>query len=115
MSWQTGFLENLNVNYVIPEDFTVYKKLKRPTARAIFGLLHMWFKATDGPVERDYDSLLCACSLSVKSYKFVSKIKSTMGKALDELVAIRYLSPLEGNPADGDDRWVQVCPVAWPG
>jgi hypothetical protein len=104
-------LENLNVNYVIPEDFTVYKKLKRPTARAIFGLLHMWFKATNGrAVERDYEQL--CLFLSVKSYKFVSKIKSTMGKALDELVAIRYLSRWEIQPmvTTGGYKF-----VLWPG
>jgi hypothetical protein len=84
-------LDNLNVNYVIPEDFAVYKQLKRPTARGIYGPLHMWFKASNGrAVERDYKQL-CAF-LGIQSYAYLSKIKSTVGKALDELVAVRYLS-----------------------
>jgi hypothetical protein len=84
-------LENLNVNYVIPEDFAVYKQLNRPTARGIFGPLHMWFKASNGHVvERDYQQL--CVFLGIQPYAYVSKIRSTMGKALDELVAVRYLS-----------------------
>jgi len=87
-------LENLNVNYVIPEDFAVYKQLKRPTARGIFGPLHMWFKASSGrAVERDY-AQLCEF-LGIQPYAYISKIKSTIGKALDELVAVRYLARWE--------------------
>jgi hypothetical protein len=83
-------LDNLNINYVIAEDFTVYKQLKRATAKGIFGPLHYWFKASDGKsVERDYAEF---CSfLGIQSYSYISKIRTTMGKALDELVSVQYL------------------------
>ncbi len=84
-------LENLNQRYVIPEDFNAYKQLTRPTAKGIFGNLHLWFHASQGrPVEKDYSDL---CNLlNVQAYPHVSKIKSTMGLALNELVAIKYIS-----------------------
>ena len=84
-------LENLNQRYVIPEDFNAYKQLTRPTAKGIFGNLHLWFHASQGrPVEKDYSDL---CNLlNVQVYPHLSKIKSTMGLALNELVAIKYLS-----------------------
>jgi hypothetical protein len=84
-------LENLNQRYVIPEDFNAYKLLTRPTAKGIFGNLHLWFHASQGrPVEKDYSEL---CNLlNVSAYIHLSKIKSTMGLALDELVSIKYLS-----------------------
>ncbi len=84
-------LENLNQRYVIPEDFNAYKQLTRPTAKGIFGNLHLWFHASQGrPVEKDYSEL---CNLlNVQAYPHLSKIKSTMGLALNELVAIKYLT-----------------------
>ena len=85
-------LENLNQRYVIPEDFNAYKQLTRPTAKGIFGNLHLWFHASQGrPVEKDYSEL---CNLlNVQAYPHLSKIKSdTMGLALNELIAIKYLS-----------------------
>ena len=84
-------LENLNQRYVIPEDFNAYKKLTRPTAKGIFGNLHLWFHASQGrPVEKDYADL---CNLlNIQVYPHLSKIKSTMGLALNELIGIKYLS-----------------------
>ena len=84
-------LENLNQRYVVPEDFNAYKQLTRPTAKGIFGNLHLWFHASQGrAVEKDYAEL---CNLlNVQTYPHLSKIKSTMGLALDELVTIKYLS-----------------------
>ena len=84
-------LENLNQRYVIPEDFNAYKQLTRPTAKGIFGNLHLWFHASQGrPVEKDYSEL---CNLlNVQAYPHLSKIRSTLGLALNELVAIKYLS-----------------------
>lgn len=84
-------LANLNQRYVIPEDFNAYKKLKRPTAKGIFGYLHIWFNASDGrPIEKDYVDL---CNvLNVRAYTKPSKIRSTIGPSLDELVKIKYLS-----------------------
>lgn len=84
-------VENLNQRYVIPEDFNAYKQLTRPTAKGIFGNLHLWFHASQGrQVEKDYSEL---CNLlNVQVYPHLSKIKSTMGLALNELVKIRYVS-----------------------
>ena len=66
-------------------------QLKRPTAKGIFGYLHVWFHASHGrPVEKDY-SELCLL-LNIPAYKHASKIKETMGRSLDELKDIGYLS-----------------------
>ncbi len=39
-------LENLNESYVVPEDFNIYRKLVRPTAKGIFVYLYLWFFAS---------------------------------------------------------------------
>jgi len=84
-------LENLNQSYVIPEDFNSYRKLKRPTGKGIFGYLHLWFHASQGrPVEKDYAELCTLLNIPV--YKHISKIKETMGRSLDELATVGYLS-----------------------
>jgi hypothetical protein len=90
-------LENLNQRYVVPEDFNAYKQLTRPTAKGIFGNLHLWFHASSGrPVEKDYVDL---CNLlSIQTYPHLSKIRSTMGLALDELIGIQYLSKWDIQP-----------------
>jgi hypothetical protein len=83
-------LENLNQSYVVPEDFTQYRKLVRPTAKGIFVYLYVWFYASRGKeVEKDYGEL-CAL-LNVRCYQHVSKIRETMGLSLDDLVGIGYL------------------------
>ena len=84
-------LENLNQSYVVPEDFNAYRTLKRPTAKGVFGYLHLWFHASQGrSVEKDYAEL--CMMLNVPVYKHVSKIKETMGRSLDELRQIGYLA-----------------------
>jgi Replication initiator protein A len=84
-------LENLNQSYVIPEDFNSYRRLKRATAKGIFGYLHLWFHASQGrPVEKDYSELCMLLNIPV--YRHVSKIKETMGRSLDELSEVGYLS-----------------------
>ncbi len=84
-------LENLNQSYVIPEDFNAYRQLKRATGKGIFGYLHLWFHASQGrPVEKDYGELCLL--LNIPAYQHVSKIKETMGRSLDELTDIGYLS-----------------------
>ena len=90
-------LENLNQRYVIPEDFNAYKQLTRPTAKGIFGNLHLWFHASRGrTVEKDYAEL---CNLlNVQAYPHLSKIRSTMGLALNELVKIKYISKWDVQP-----------------
>lgn len=90
-------IENLNQRYVIPEDFNAYKMLTRPTAKGIFGNLHLWFHASQGrTVEKDYAEL---CNLlNVQVYPHLSKIRSTMGLALNELVNIKYLDKWDVQP-----------------
>jgi hypothetical protein len=90
-------IENLNQRYVIPEDFNAYKQLTRPTAKGIFGNLHLWFHASQGrAVEKDYTEL--GNLLNVQAYPHLSKIKSTMGLALNELVNIKYISKWDMQP-----------------
>ena len=83
-------LENLNESFVVPEDFNMYRKLVRPTAKGIFVYLYLWFYASQGKeVEKDY-SELCTL-LNVRSYEHISKIRETMGLSLEDLVNIEYL------------------------
>jgi hypothetical protein len=84
-------LENINKGYLILENAQAYKKLNRRLAKALYGLLHWYFFASKGkPVSRDYADL---CQLlNVSCYRHLSKIRETIGKSLDELVSIRYLS-----------------------
>ena len=90
-------LENLNQSYVVPEDFNAYRKLKRPTAKGVFGYLHLWFHASHGkPIEKDYAELCLV--LNIPSYRHMSKIKETMGRSLDELVSVGYLSGWDVRP-----------------
>ena len=84
-------LENLNQSFVVPEDFNAYRSLRRPTAKGIFGYLHVWFHASHGrPVEKDYAELCMLLNIPV--YRHASKIRETMGRSLDELTSIGYLS-----------------------
>jgi hypothetical protein len=97
-------IENLNQRYVVPEDFNAYKMLTRPTAKGIFGNLHLWFHASQGrQVEKDYAEL---CNLlNVQAYPHLSKIKSTMGLALNELVNIKYLDKWDVQPMSSKDGY----------
>ena len=90
-------LENLNESFVVPEDFNMYRKLVRPTAKGIFVYLYLWFYASQGKeVEKDYAEL-CAL-LNVRSYEHVSKIRETMGLSLEDLVNIGYLKSWDIKP-----------------
>jgi hypothetical protein len=97
-------IENLNQRYVVPEDFNAYKRLTRPTAKGIFGNLHLWFHASQGrQVEKDYAEL---CNLlNIQAYPHLSKIKSTMGLALNELVKIKYLQKWEVQPMSSKEGY----------
>src|ERR1035438_1689069 len=56
--FEDWLLDNLNQSYVVPEDFNAYRLLKRPTAKGVFGYLHLWFHASQGrPIEKDYAEL----------------------------------------------------------
>ncbi len=90
-------LENVNQSYVVPEDFTQYRKLVRPTAKGIFVYLYVWFYASRGKeVEKDYTEL-CAL-LNVRCYQHASKIRETMGLSLDDLKKIGYLASWDVRP-----------------
>ena len=90
-------LENVNQSYVVPEDFTQYRKLVRPTAKGIFVYLYVWFYASRGKeVEKDYAEL-CAL-LNIRCYPHVSKIRETMGLSLNDLVSIGYLKQWDIRP-----------------
>ena len=87
-SW---LLDNLNASYVYVEDFAPYKKLRRPIAKAIFGLLHWWFASSNGhPIEKDYQQLCLL--LGIQAYQQPSRIRLSIGRALDELISVQYLS-----------------------
>jgi len=84
-------LENMNQRYVVREDLNAYRRLSGDLAKGIFDFLHIWFNASKGlPIERSY-TLICQ-RLGVTEYPHRSRIKNTMGKALDELVSIGYLT-----------------------
>jgi Replication initiator protein A len=104
-------VENLNQRYVVPEDINAYKQLTRPTAKGIFGNLHLWFHASHGkPVEKDYVEL---CNLlCIQAYPHLSKIKSTMGLALDELIKIMYVQKWDVQPMTSKKGYKIVL---WPG
>lgn len=90
-------LENLNESFVVPEDFAMYRKLVRPTAKGIFVYLYLWFYASQGKeIEKDYTEL-CAL-LNVRTYEHVSKIRETMGLSLTDLVDIGYLKSWDIRP-----------------
>jgi hypothetical protein len=50
--------------------------------------------------------------LGIKEYKYYSEIKRTMGKALDELVALSYFSAWEIRRKVGQNGYKVVI---WPG
>lgn len=100
-------LDNLNQSYVVPEDFHAYRLLKRPTAKGVFGYLHLWFHASQGrPVEKDYGQLCMLLNIPV--YKHVSKIRETIGHSLDELGTIGYLRKWDIKPMVSKDGYKLV-------
>jgi hypothetical protein len=86
--WQ---LTNLNQGYLLPLDFNAYLKLKRDIAKALFGHLSVWFYASRGqPVEKKYPDL---CQLlNIRAYPHLSKARSVLEPALEQLMDIGYLS-----------------------
>jgi hypothetical protein len=97
-------LDNLNQGYVVPEDFNAYRYLKRPTAKGIFGYLHLWFHASQGrAIEKDYAELCML--LNIPAYKYLSKIRDTIGAALNELRSIQYISTWDIRPMLSKDGY----------
>ena len=63
-------------------------------------------QAVGRPVEKDYAEL---CNLlNVQAYPHLSKIRSTMGLALSELVQIKYISKWDVQ-RDVDEEGIQDC------
>ena len=105
-------LENLNESYVVPEDFNMYRKLVRPTAKGIFVYLYLWFFASQGKeVEKDYAEL-CAL-LNVRRYDHVSKIRETMGLSLTDLVNIGYLKSWDIRAMSSKSGYKLVLNPGW--
>jgi hypothetical protein len=76
-------LENLNQSYVVPEDFNAYRKLKRPTAKGVFGYLHLWFHASQGrDVEKDYGELCILLNIPQSGASPVTEAQQTSVEAL---------------------------------
>jgi hypothetical protein len=104
-------IENLNNNFSVIEDLSTYILLARPIAKGIFGHLLVWFRASNGrKVEKDY-SRLCTL-LNIKAYSQLSRIKDNLGKSLDELKEIKYLSHWEITPMTSKDGYKVNM---WPG
>ena len=106
-SW---LLNNLNAEYVLLEDLNAYRKLKKPAARGIFVYMHRWFERSGGhTVERDYKKL---CEfLGIRAQTMPSRIKRTLGLALDELVEKKYLARWDLQRRPSGDFKV----ILWPG
>lgn len=84
-------LENLNSNYVLLEDFLTYKRLNRPTGKALFHHLLSWFRSNNGhPIVKDYSRLCSLLDLKMKSTP--SQIRQALTPAMRELMAVGYLS-----------------------
>ncbi len=104
-------LENQNANYALAQDFHTYKMLKRPIAKGIFGSLHFWFNGSKGQVvSRDYREL-CVL-LDIQVYTHLSKIKLSIGPALDELKAHSCISAWDIQPMSTKDGFKVML---WPG
>ena len=111
VSLSQWLLENLNSDYAFPLDFIPYKTLKRPIAKGIYPLLHYWFSANGGMVfEKKYEHL--AAILGVRVYTQPSRIKTSIGGALDELISINYISRWEIQPMSLEEGF-KIC--LWPG
>jgi len=106
-SW---LLNNLNAEYVLLEDLNAYRKLKKPAARGIFVYMHRWFERSGGhTIERDYKKL---CEfLGIRAQTMPSRIKRTLGLALDELVDKKYLARWDLQRRPNGDFKV----ILWPG
>jgi hypothetical protein len=104
-------LDNLNNNFIVIEDLSTYILLGRPVAKGMFGHLLVWFRASSGrKVEKDYNNL-CAL-LNIKAYTQRSRIEENLGKSLDELKGIGYLSRWEIAPMSSKDGYKINM---WPG
>ena len=105
-------LDSLNSDYVYLEAYAPYLKLNRPIAKGLYNFLHYWFAENDGEYfAKDY---LAICDLlNIKHYRQPSKIKLSIGPALNELVSIGYLSKWKIEKRLMDDRAYKV--EFWPG
>lgn len=94
---ENWLLENVHQSYVVPEDFTQYRKLVRPTAKGISVYLYVWFYASDGKeVEKDY-SELCVL-LNVRCYQHFPRSKKLWGCLWTTLAVVGYLKTWDVKP-----------------
>lgn len=103
-------LANMNLLHVYRKDASAQEKLKGDMARILFEHLHTWFHASKGsPVSPSY-ALICK-KLNVSEYKYESKIKSTVGRAFDDLKSIGYLESwkLEDMTTEPGKKFVLVA------
>jgi hypothetical protein len=104
-------LDNLNNDFIVLEDLSTYIQLSRPVAKGMFGHLLVWFRASNGrKVEKDYNNL-CAL-LNIKAYTQFSRIHDNLGKSLDELKGIGYISEWESARMSSKDGYKINM---WPG
>lgn len=84
-------LNNMNLMYVYRKDTAAQRRLNGSISFMLFDLLHLWFYASKGgPIEPSYH-LICE-KLNLTQYDQKSRILNTVGKAMDDLKSIDYLS-----------------------
>jgi hypothetical protein len=84
-------VESLNSEYMFTEDYLPYLRLTTHIAKGIYGPLWLWFSANKKNVfAKDYLEL---CDfLDIKPHTELSRIKTQIGRAFDELVSLEYLA-----------------------
>lgn len=97
-------LENLSASHFLSIDFERYRSLRRPTARALVPLLHLWlYAAGDGVFEKRCQPLREL--LGLQAYAHLSKLREKLGPAFDELRDAGYIRDWRIEPTkDGTDH-----------
>lgn len=100
-------LDNINEAYYVPEDFNLYKKLKRPISKGIYNYLNLWFNASGGEVfYKDYADV---CSLlDIACHRTESKIREQLSPSMEDLMTINYLKSWTVVPMSSKEGWKLV-------
>lgn len=97
-------LNNMNLMYVYRKDTAAQRQLSGNISFMLFDLLHLWFYASKGsPIERSYH-LICE-KLNLTQYTHKSRILNTVGKALDDLKSMDYLTDWKMVPMQTSKGW----------